>query len=199
MAFLRAPTFAANDTDPLTGPLVFARHPAPEDYAEWARVRDVSRASLTPWEPTWAEDELSRAAYRRRLRRYARDIREGDAHPYFFFRGADGVLLGGCTFSHVRRGAAAACSLGYWIGAPYRRRGYTLAALQLLLPHVMQELNLNRVEAACLPNNVASRNLLLKAGFREEGRARNYLRINGAWRDHLLFGLIRSDLPELSA
>jgi len=198
MAFLRTAGQPAAPEVLIDGDGVYARYPCAADYDDWARVRDESRSFLTPWEPTWAPDDLSRSAYRRRLRRYARDIRDDEAHPFFFFRQGDGALLGGCTFSNIRRGAAAMCSLGYWVGAPYRRRGYTSAALRALIPYVMGAMRLNRVEAACLPENVASRQLLLKIGFRQEGRARHYLRINGAWRDHLLFGLIRADLEDRS-
>jgi ribosomal-protein-alanine N-acetyltransferase len=51
-------------------------------------------------------------------------------------------------------------------------------------------LGLHRIEAACVPENEASHRLLLKAGFEAEGRARAYLKIDGRWRDHLLFGMV---------
>ncbi|MEL7027814.1 MAG: GNAT family protein [Pseudomonadota bacterium] len=199
MAFLRTSAQPSASELVVDGEGVYARYPTPSDYDDWARVRDESRSFLTPWEPTWAPDDLSRPAFRKRLRRYAKDIRDDEAHPFFFFRASDDALLGGCTFSNIRRGAAAACSLGYWIGAPYRRRGYTFAAVQALIPYVLDAMRLHRVEAACLPENVASRQLLLKAGFRQEGRARHYLRINGAWRDHLLFAMLRTDLESAAS
>ena len=196
MVFLRSAGQAAAPEVLVEGDGVYARYPALGDYEDWARLREESRAFLTPWEPTWAPDDLARASYRRRLRRYARDIRDDEAHPCFVFRSVDDALLGGCTFSNIRRGAAASCSLGYWIGAPHKRRGHTFAALQALIPHVMGGTRLNRLEAACLPENIASQQLLTKLGFRREGRARDYLRIAGVWRDHLLFALLRSDIAE---
>ncbi|HYF23940.1 MAG TPA: GNAT family protein [Caulobacteraceae bacterium] len=169
------------------------RPPRLGDHAEWATLRDVSRDFLQPWEPTWAPDDLSRAAFRRRLAVYARDIEAGQGYPFFVFRERDERLVGGVTLSNVRRGVAQAASMGYWIGRPYARSGHTLAAVRAACAFAFDKLRLHRVEAACLPSNEPSRNLLLKAGFSLEGRARAYLKINGAWRDHLLFGLVEDE------
>lgn len=169
------------------------RQPQPQDHGEWAALREESRAFLQPWEPLWAADELSRASYRRRLRRYAREMREDRAYPFFLFRLADGVLVGGATLSNIRRGVAQAASLGYWMGAPHAGRGHMGRAVQALLGFAFSELSLHRVEAACLPHNVASQRLLEKAGFCREGYARRYLRIAGEWQDHVLFARLASD------
>ena len=88
---------------------------------------------------------------------------------------------------------AATGSLGYWTGAPYARQGYMTEAVACVLDHAFGRLNLHRVEAACLPHNDASRGLLLKCGFKEEGLGRGYLKIDGRWRDHLLFAILRDD------
>jgi ribosomal-protein-alanine N-acetyltransferase len=66
-------------------------------------------------------------------------------------------------------------------------------ALASLVPFVFRTLGLHRIEAACVPENTPSRNLLSKLGFREEGLARKYLLINGAWADHVLFGLLEDE------
>ena len=166
------------------------RPPRAGDYAEWRELRAVSRAFLQPWEPTWPADDLGRAAYRRRLTAYARDREAGAAYPFFVFREADGALTGGITLSNVRRGVAQMGSLGYWCGQPYIRQGHTLAALRAITGFAFRTLGLHRLEAACIPDNAPSRRLLEKAGFSEEGFARAYLKINGVWRDHVLFGLI---------
>jgi len=180
----------------LTGEGVRLRPPKWADYGEWSALRSASRAFLQPWEPTWAEDDLSRAAFRRRLATYQRDIDAGVAFPFFVFREEDGQLVGAITVSNVRRGVAQMCSIGYWVGQPYTRRGYTLAAVKAACRFAFEQLGLHRVEAACIPTNVASAGVLLKAGFEEEGYARAYLKIDGDWRDHRLFGLLS---PELAA
>lgn len=166
------------------------RPPRASDYAEWRELRAVSRAFLQPWEPTWPADDLSRVAFRRRLLAYARDREVGAAYPFFVFRTSDDALTGGITLSNIRRGVAQTGSIGYWCGKPFTRQGLTLAAVKALIGFSFRTLALHRLEAACIPENQASRDLLAKAGFAEEGHAKAYLKINGAWRDHVLFGLV---------
>jgi ribosomal-protein-alanine N-acetyltransferase len=178
----------------LTGEGVRLRPPRMSDHAEWSELRMRSREFLQPWEPTWPADDLSKSAFRRRLAAYARDIDLDQAYPFFIFRQKDDALLGGVTLSNVRRGVAQMGSIGYWIGLPYARQGHMLAAVRTVAPFAFHRLGLHRLEAACIPENVASRELLLKAGFRLEGEARAYLKINGVWRDHLLFGMLAGDL-----
>ena len=169
---------------------VLLRPPRASDYAEWRELRAQSRAFLQPWEPIWPSDDLSRAAFRRRLLAYARDREVGAAYPFFVIRAADGALTGGITLSNVRRGVAQMGSVGYWCGKPYTRQGLTLAAVRALTEFSFRTLALHRLEAACIPDNAPSRRLLAQAGFAEEGFAQAYLKINGAWRDHVLFGLV---------
>lgn len=177
----------------LAGERVRLRAPRMGDYVEWAELRQRSRAFLQPWEPTWPVDDLTRGAYRRRVSSYAQDAQTGAAYPFFVFRRGDGVLTGGVTLSNVRRGVAQAATVGYWCGSPYVRGGLTLDAVRAVASFAFDRLGLHRLEAACVPENLASASLLDRAGFRLEGQARGYLKINGVWRDHALFGLLRSD------
>jgi [ribosomal protein S5]-alanine N-acetyltransferase len=191
MAFLRStPEDSARKLD---GPAVYLRYPEPRDYQEWAELRDQSRSFLMPWEPTWPDDELSRAAFRYKLRRYVEDARDGRAYAFFIFRQEDQALVGGATLSRVQRGVSMSCSLGYWVGERYARHGYMAGAVRLLLRFAVDELGLHRVEAACQPDNGPSKGLLEKVGFTHEGVSRAYLKINGQWRDHLLFGFVAGD------
>jgi len=192
MAFLRSIT--KPETVPLIlGQGVYLRMPQHGDYSAWAGLREDSRSFLTPWEPTWGQDDLTRPAYRRRIRRYMREIREDHAYPFFIFREQDNALVGGCTLSGVQRGVQQSCALGYWAGEKYAGRGYVTAAVRALIPYVFEELKLHRLQAACLPENERSRAVLRKCGFTEEGHARGYLRINGMWRDHVVFAILRDD------
>ncbi|HMM13259.1 MAG TPA: GNAT family protein [Parvibaculum sp.] len=192
MAFLRS--ISRPEPAPLIiGDGVRLRSPQMGDYEEWAALREKSRAFLTPWEPTWPEDDLSKASYRRRTRRYLREIRADRAYPFFIFREEDGALVGGCTLSNVQRGVQQSCALGYWAGEIHAGRGYVTRAVRALIPYVFEELKLHRLQAACLPENERSKAVLRKCGFREEGYARGYLRINGVWRDHLVFAILRDD------
>lgn len=166
---------------------------AAADFPAWAGLRRDSRAHLTAWEPAWRDSELTRESYRLRLRLQWRDIRRGAALPMLVFTRDSGVLVGGVSLSNIRYGAARAGTVGYWTGASHVRRGYARAAVLAMLDHAFSSLALNRVEAACQPGNVASIGLLESAGFRKEGLAREYLRINGAWRDHYLYAVTAAE------
>jgi len=193
--FARGMLFPGGREPVLQGDGVYLRYPEMSDYAVWAKLREESRAFLGPWEPIWAPDELMRSGFRRRIRRYQREIKTDAAYPFFIFRKPDDVLIGGCTLSNVRRGVTQSTALGYWIGERHARKGHMYAALRAVLPFVFEVLGLHRLEAACIPENQPSRSLLIKVGFREEGRARRYLQINGEWRDHILFALLEDDRP----
>ena len=192
MAFFR--TVSINETPPaITGAGVTLRAPHSGDFAEWAALREASRAFLVPWEPTWPADDLTRGAFRRRLKRYAEDARGDLAYAFLIFRSDDNALVGGLTLANIRRGVAQAGSIGYWVGAPFARKGYMTAALRALVPFCFAALRLHRLEAACIPANTASVRLLEKTGFQREGYARSYLCINGAWQDHLLYARLKND------
>jgi ribosomal-protein-alanine N-acetyltransferase len=196
MAFLRSSPAVDGETE-IRGVEVYLRAPVMGDYAAWAQLRALSREHLTTWEPQWARDELTRSAFRRRLRQYQREQREGQGYAFLVFREADATLLGGLSISNVRRGVAQAASVGYWVGAPHVRRGYMTDTVRAAVPFAFGTLGLHRLEAACLPHNLASARVLEKVGFRREGTARQYLKINGIWQDHDLYGLLRDDLrPE---
>jgi len=100
------------------------------------------------------------------------------------FKQNTGDLVGGISLADIRHGNRRSAVIGYWIGQDYTRQGHTFASIQAMLAFSFDTLNLNRIEAACQPGNIASRNLLIKAGFTREGLARDYLKINGKWRDH---------------
>jgi [ribosomal protein S5]-alanine N-acetyltransferase len=192
MAFFRTVSFS--ETFPaISGAGVTLRVPQSGDHAEWAALREASRSFLTPWEPTWPADDLTRGAFRRRLKRYADDQRSDLAYAFLIFRSDDNTLIGGLTLANIRRGVAQAGSIGYWIGAPFARKGYMTEAVRALIPFCFRSLRLHRVEAACIPANSASIRLLEKTGFTREGYARGYLCIDGAWQDHLLYAQLNED------
>ncbi len=192
MAFFRTVSFS-EATPTIEGDGVLLRPPLMSDYEEWSALREASRDFLTPWEPTWPIDDLTRAAFRRRLKRYAEDQRTDQSYAFFIFRAGDRMLVGGLTLANVRRGVAQAGSVGYWMGAPFVRRGHMSAAVRALVPYAFSALRLHRIEAACIPTNGASIHLLESCGFQREGYARQYLCINGLWQDHLLYARLKDD------
>jgi ribosomal-protein-alanine N-acetyltransferase len=192
MAFFR--TVSLSDVPPaIEGGEVTLRWPDSGDYPAWARLREMSRNFLTPWEPAWPTDDLTRGAFRRRLKRYAEDQRNDLSYSFFIFRKSNDALVGGLTIANIRRGVAQAGSLGYWMGEPFARQGFMTASVRAVAPFAFGALGLHRIEAACIPTNIASTRLLEKCGFSHEGLARQYLCINGVWHDHLLFARLRDD------
>ena len=189
MSFLRS--VSGLDVIPqLHGNGLYLRLPGTGDYAEWAELRARSRTFLLPWEPTWANDELTRSAYRRRMRQYYKELREESGYAFFVYRADDQRLLGGLSLTNIRRGVTQAATLGYWMGANHAGRGYMSEAVRTLVPFVFEHLNLHRLEAACLADNQASMRVLEKNRFTYEGFAKSYLKINGRWQDHRLYGLV---------
>lgn len=192
MAFFRS--IQLSETHPVVqGDGVLLRAPQMSDFNAWAALREQSRDFLVPWEPTWPEDDLTRSSFRRRLRRYAEDMRCDQAYAFLLFRKDDNALLGGITLTNVRRGVAQTGSMGYWIGASFAAQGYMTRGVAALVPFVFDVLRLHRIEAACIPTNQPSIRLLERAGFTREGYAREYLCINGLWQDHLLYARLRGD------
>jgi len=169
------------------------RQPRMSDFRFWSGLRRESADFLTPWEPAWSTDHLTRKAFTNRVYWAQRAMRDGNALPLFLVRREDQALLGAITLDNIRRGPAQAGTLGYWIGQSFARQGYMREAILAVSHYAFERLDLSRVEAACLPENAPSRALLEKSGFKYEGVAQSYLQISGRWRTHVLYAALRSD------
>ena len=177
----------------LTGQRVFLRPPKRRDALKWQKLRMSSKSFLVPWEPSWDASSCTRRAYLRYFKNSNYLANMDRAYSFLIFKIDDKTLLGGINIGNVRRGVSQSASLGYWIGEKHSRNGYMKEALKLLIPSLFVDLRLNRIEAATLEENIASKNLLKKIGFKKEGVLRKYLKINGTWRDHILYGLLEND------
>ncbi len=177
----------------LESPRLLLRLPEMGDHLPWVALRRDGADFLRPWEPAWSADHFSRRAFRNRVYWAQRAREDGRALAFFLIRREDHQLVGALTLDNIRRGPAQTAQVGYWIGADFARRGYMSEALAATVSHAFLLLDLSRVEAACLPENIPSRGLLERAGFTHEGRAEKYLQINGRWRDHLLYAVLRAD------
>ncbi|MEM6888713.1 MAG: GNAT family protein [Pseudomonadota bacterium] len=169
------------------------RPPQHADFRAWSGLRATSREYLKPWEPSWANDHLTRKAFTNRVYWAQRSVSGGTALPLFLIRRDDTSLVGAITLDNIRRGPALAGTLGYWTGAPFARQGYMREAISAMVHHAFTRLDLSRIEAACLPENAASRGLLESCGFKYEGVAQSYLQIDGRWRTHVLYAALRGD------
>ena len=188
-AFLRSSPGADVPTL-IRGEQVILRAPQMADYGSWAELRAESRAHLQPWEPTWPRDDLTKAAFKRRVRHYQREARADQGYAFLVFDAAGDTLAGGIALTNVQRGVTQSASVGYWLGRSRVGRGYMTDALRTLVTFAFRTLHLHRLEAATQPQNAASIRVLERNGFVREGFAKGYLKIDGAWRDHLLFGLV---------
>lgn len=185
----------------LIGPRVVLRLPLPSDWSSWRALRRLSHDFLKPWEPAWPPEGLSRVFFDGLLRRQIREWRQGIGYAFMIFlrnnnpsasSSGEGNLIGGIGLNDVRRGIAQKATLGYWIGQPFTGQGLMTEAAELVCNFSFRDLTLHRVEASCLPNNEPSKHLLQRLGFAEEGYAKSYLRIDGAWQDHILWGKIET-------
>lgn len=169
------------------------RLPVHADWHDWSGLRSASAGFLKPWEPLWSQDHLSRRAFTNRVYWAQRAEAQGTALPLMLIRRDDQLLLGAITLDNIRRGPAQTGTLGYWIGAAHARQGYMREAILAVVHHAFNRMDLSRIEAACLPENAASRGVLEKCGFKYEGVAQSYLQINGRWRNHVLYSNLRTD------
>lgn len=176
--------------DVLVGSKVFLRPPTIGDYDVWQRLRRDSRDFLQPWEPLWPPNDPGRYAFRQRLRRQMADRKSDRSRSWFIFTGDDRQLCGGITLGHIRRGVSQSAQIGYWMGEQHAGQGLMTEALALVVEHGFTRCGLHRMEAACIAENERSVRLLKRAGFHQEGTLRSYLKINGEWRDHVLFARI---------
>lgn len=177
----------------LTGYNILLRSPDMADFEAWKILREESRVFLTPWEPVWTSYELTRPAFRSRLKRYSRELADSVAFHFFIFSADGKTLLGGINLNNIRRGVTQSCSMGYWTGERHAGKGVMTDAVRTIIPFVFDTAKLNRLEAACVPENDRSRFLLEHLGFTQEGFARDYLMINGRLQDHLLFAMTKAD------
>ncbi|MBA4323602.1 MAG: 30S ribosomal protein S5 alanine N-acetyltransferase [Rhodobacter sp.] len=169
------------------------RLPEHGDWRQWSELREASAEFLSKWEPVWSNDHLTRRAFTNRVYWAQRAESQGQALPMLLIRREDQQLLGALTLDNIRRGPSQTGTFGYWIGEPFARQGYMREAILALTHHAFTRMDLSRLEAACLPENAASRGVLEKCGFKYEGVAQSYLQINGRWRNHVLYANLRGD------
>lgn len=152
-----------------------------------------NREHLEPWEPARAPGFYTRAFWTERLERNRWEW-EHDLSMRLFARmraDPEGAVVGSCSFNNIIRGAFQACNLGYSMDAECQGQGLMAEALRAAIDYVFAVLGLHRVQANYQPVNERSAALLRRLGFVVEGYARNYLFIDGAWRDHVLTSRIR--------
>lgn len=154
-----------------------------------------NEAHLAPFEPSRPKDFFSLSFWRRRIEVHRDEFLRDRSMRLVILRRDDpyGPVVGHCNYSNFIRGAFQACYLGYSLDHRHQGQGVMREAIAGSLSYVFGALRLHRVMANYLPTNERSGRLLARLGFVVEGYARNYLFINGAYRDHVLTALTSPD------
>jgi len=177
----------------MTTERLLVRPPLPSDYDEWVRVRSHNRDYLQPWEPTWPDNFADKTYFTRKVERHRSEWNNDDAYAFLIFRRDDDALIGGININNIARGAAQFGTLGYWLAQDAQGHGYMREAATAVIRYGFDTLNLHRLHIACLPDNARSIKLAKSLGFVEEGFAKSYVKINGTWHNHVLFGLVKPE------
>ena len=173
------------------------RPSSPDDLSELVALRIANRDHTGPWEPVRDASFYTAAGQRLELDLDARAWASGSAYPFSVLDAGDGDrLIGRVALANVVRGAWQNATLGYWIDGASGGRGHATRAVGLALRFAFEHANLHRVQPAVIPRNVASLRVIERNGFRREGRAARYLRINGVWEDHDIFALTAEEWRE---
>ena len=177
----------------LETPRCILRLPELRDHMQWVKQRQSSKHFLMEWEPVWSPDYISKRAFKNRVYWANKSFLNQSSIPLFIIRKEDQKFLGAITLDNIRRGPAQSGTLGYWIGHDFSQLGYMSEAIKAVVAYSFSKINLSRIEASTLPENVPSRGLLEKSGFKYEGVAQSYLQISGRWRTHVLYANLRND------
>jgi [ribosomal protein S5]-alanine N-acetyltransferase len=166
---------------------------SPRDAATWREIRARNRNWLSPWEATLPPGSRQQPqSFRITARELRRHARAGRGLP--FVTTYDGAMVGQVTVSGITWGSARSANLGYWVDQAWAGRNITPTAVALVIDHCFSTVGLHRIEVAVRPENTASLRVVQKLGLRQEGEAPRYLHIDGAWRDHLLFGITAEEV-----
>lgn len=177
----------------LQGERLYMRPPKKKDWEIWYYVRQRSRNYLTPWEATWNDSHMTENYFHRWVVAQQKKRKQDRSYYHFIFLKETDELMGALNIIHVLRGIAQSAALGYWIGQEFSGNGFMTEAMRLALPYGFHDLQLHRFQAAIINGNHASKALVEKFGFREEGEAQRFLHVNGKWRDHKIYALTKEE------
>jgi ribosomal-protein-alanine N-acetyltransferase len=184
----------------LYGRRVVLRPLVPQDFNAWSEVRRRNGEWLTSWEPLrlphHPDPETNREVFAARCGSRDRERLAGSQYAFGIF--IDGAFAGELNLNNVVRGAMQSATIGYWIDRARAGRSFMSEAIVVLAQFAFEELNLHRLEICIIPRNSNSRRVVEKLDIREEGIAQLFLEINGAWEDHMRFGITVEEWNERS-
>ena len=183
------------EPDLLDAPVVL-RPVRVSDARAWREIRVRNASWLRPWEPSNPETPLHRSSigpYVSMVRTMRREARQGQALPWVVNYG--GRFVGQLTVGSIVWGSSRSGQIGYWIDESYAGHGITPTAVAMAVDHCFRVVGMHRLEASIRPENAASRRVVEKLGFREEGVRVRQLHINGLWRDHICYAITAEEVP----
>lgn len=175
--------------------------PTTNDAKHYAQYYGRNAEHLRPWEPLHAPN-IDREDFWASLLPIYRDEYLAGAGLRLAMRLQEdpgGLLIGMCHLMQVQRGATQSCVIGYSVDVNQQGKGYMSEALRATVAYAFETFGLHRIQATYMPTNIRSARILHKLGFLVEGYLRDYLFIDGAWRDHLLVGLVNPSHASLSS
>ena len=166
------------------------RLPVVADYEKWVVLRKKSEDFLNKWEPEKDINYYSKIFFNKRVRWAKKNFDLKSVFHFFIFLRSNYQLVGGITLDNIRYGPFNSATLGYWLGEEFSKKGIMTEGLHSLITYANKNIGISRIEAATLPNNIASRRLLEKCNFKYEGVGQYYLQIKGKWKHHILYANI---------
>lgn len=161
------------------------------DWRQWSEVRTRNEDWLTPWEPmrptTLLDPTRDRDAFTARCAARDRDRQMGIGYGFGIF--VDGEFAGEVNLNGIVRGAQQTGTIGYWIDRDKAGNRYVAESVVVVLRFAFEQIHLHRVEICIVPRNRNSRRVMEVLSIREEGTAKGFLEINGAWEDHVRYGI----------
>lgn len=167
---------------------------------QWFEVRRRNASWLRPWEATDPGGKQPALSYGSMVRNHNRDGSAGLSYPWAIFRTVSPdrkpQLVGQVIAAPVLWGSMRSTSLGYWVDRAHAGQGIMSTAVALASDYLFTRVGLHRIEINIVPDNAPSLRVVEKLGFRSEGLRKDYIHINGRWRDHRSFALTRDEIPD---
>ena len=165
----------------------------PRDAKTLERLVLSNRTWLKPWEATNPHGPTS-FDFKSQIRGLLRQLENDEGLPFLILY--RGEIVGQLNVANILHGSVSSCVIGYWIIPEVAGKGITPTAVALAMDYVFKVVGLHRVEIDIRPENEASVRVVEKLGLRPEGLKKNYIHINNAWRDHLVFALTADEVPD---
>ena len=163
---------------------IYLRRVTHNDEAEFLALMQASEELHQPWIQAPTTPAL--------FKYYLQRIRRNDHEGFAICRETDDSIVGVINVNNIVRGSFLSASLGYYVGKNFQRQGYMQAALTRLIDYAFSTMGLHRLEANIQPNNLRSQQLVRRCGFEYEGLSKNFLFLDGAWRDHQRWCIVDS-------